>query len=104
MPEHIERINHASASVLTCREVGHAWDPERDSGVTTNKAGRVIEFQRLCSCLRCGAKRKQVIEVPSFRVKTTTITYPDGYLLSGSRIHKSDVRREVLDRITRARQ
>lgn len=97
MPARIEDVGGLG---LECRELGHLWrlSLHHDTNLT-ERGRRVVEFTRHVECGRCGAKRKQVIEVPSFRVKSTTITYPDGYLLTGARASKPLVRQEVLRRI-----
>lgn len=83
---------------LGCREFGHAWQASGHTNIV-RRGTKVIEFTRVAVCLRCEASRSQKISVPDFRIVSTSRTYPEHYLLVGrERVHKADVRYEVLTR------
>lgn len=87
-------LSEMQSVVLFCREQ-HLWDFRGDFDIVTRgRTKRVIEFKRHHVCLRCGADRTQVIDVPSFVVKKAKTIYPDGYLSSEGRLFNSDIRRE----------
>lgn len=94
-------ITNASENVLDCRDLGHAWHKTNDTNVTRGPRGKYIEFTRVDECERCGTTRRRVYEVPSFRIKSSSMTYADQYLApKGKRYARADARREAFRRFT----
>lgn len=100
MSAHLESLAAASDAVLDCRDMGHQWARTDDRNLTTNSRGQYIEFTRTDKCIRCGATRRRRIELPSFRIISTTMHYPDNYLApKGSRYTRADARATSFNRI-----
>lgn len=95
-------ITDAADRVLTCREMGHAWEWVNDPTVHYRN-GSWAEAEREDRCLRCEATRTRLIELPSGAILRTRMSYPDGYLAAkGVRFSRADARRETLSRFVRA--
>lgn len=94
------RLNDRSAASLECRDFNHSWRFLSDE-VTEGLSGLPVEFRRTMTCARCGSERREVFEVPSFRVVTRSYSYVDGYLVPGGRVLVADVRRESFERTHR---
>lgn len=100
MARFLPRLEQASQNVLSCRDLGHAWQHTDDHNIVTTARGSIIEFGRTDRCIRCGASRTRTMEVPSFRIKRTSVRYPDDYLAPrGSRYTRADARREDFSRL-----
>lgn len=95
-------ITDAADAVLTCREMGHAWEWVNDP-VVHYQNGAWARADREDRCLRCGTTRTRTIELPSGAILSTRMSYPDGYLAAkGTRFSRTDARRETLSRFVRA--
>lgn len=96
MAKAIKDIDKSDPNFLDCRDLGHQWDRTHDD-VTYGARKTVVEFTRNTVCQRCHCTRREVFEVPSFRRKSVSMWYPDGYLVEGrGRVFKREVRRAVL--------
>lgn len=84
------RLSALGEDVLQCRSMGHAWEHDTDFGhmyrAGSNGAPtqRMTSFQRREQCMRCDTVRIKRIELGAvITAKTTSIRYPDGYLIKG---------------------
>ena len=95
-------ITDAADRVLTCREMGHAWEWVNDPTVHY-RAGAWASAEREDRCIRCETSRTRLIELPSGAILATRMRYPEGYLaVKGARFSRADARREALSRFVRA--
>lgn len=68
---------------MLCRDLQHAWSP-----FTAKREKKHII--RVLTCLRCHAKKEQVMDLRGY-VKKTRMTYPHGYLRpGGGRLTRTD--------------
>jgi len=76
-----------------CRDLRHAWYRDGDT-VLVRRYGRVRQFARQLTCIRCGTTRADEYKVSGDLVPRTKVkyVYPPGYLIPGG-ISVADVRR-----------
>lgn len=95
----IKDLSEASNAALLCRTEGHEtrWLTDR---VTMDRRGkRVIEFDRIKKCRRCGYTMTKTVDARTWTVTKRTPGYPDDYLIAGQgRIPAADVYREQFSR------
>ncbi len=79
-----DRTAEMTHETLACRSDSHWW------GVLPTTAKRRAELaelaerglrERLALCHRCSAERRQIIDAETFDVISSSIKYPEGYLL-----------------------
>ena len=92
----VEGLNELDPLFLFCR-INHLFDFRGDTNIERQR-GVILRWVRMSECLRCGAEKEEVIDGRTFKVVRNKIHYPDGYLSSGGRISKSEVRREQMSR------
>lgn len=77
-----EWFNSMPKSYATCRDVRHAWDhtdeywnagPARQHPMALGMAVREL------ACIRCGAKKYQILNKTSGKIMAVKYKYPDGY-------------------------
>jgi hypothetical protein len=100
----LDSLTEADHNVLDCRDMGHAWARSNDANVVMGHGGVIVEFAREDVCARCRAVRVRTMEVPSMRISSVSIRYPDDYLATpGQRWARADARREQYERVLRER-
>ncbi|QDF17928.1 hypothetical protein SEA_GORKO_83 [Gordonia phage Gorko] len=76
-----------------CRIYGHAWDAVGD--IIFNAEG----YWETLGCLRCGLRRRALVERRTGYIKNRTYTYPKGYHIKGGldRAQRGKVRLKVME-------
>lgn len=89
---------------LTCRgRRQHPWELQTDFNVTTNRAGRIVEFKQVLHCPRCTATATDTYEVTKQgrfkRMGQRQYDYADGYQMRrGVKMPLDDARDQLLMR------
>lgn len=73
---------------IECRDLKHPW-----RGFKAREAG--AGFQRTLRCARCGAEKDQELNRRGHVIYTSSVRYPEGYLLKGQGAMSSDARDEL---------
>lgn len=81
MPKRAKGAEDLSGKARHCREFGHHWKWKHDFAIVYDAKNRPIEATRWLNCGSCGTERKDVIEIPSFRLVSRSYEYPDHYLV-----------------------
>lgn len=83
-------LDQYEESFLECRGLAHAW-----SSVGFFQDGGYVS--RLVRCARCGTEKVQTMRTNGSFVRNR-YEHPEGYLIAGGGVTKTDVRYEVLRR------
>jgi hypothetical protein len=102
-PDAKTALTSMNDAVLECRDRHqHAWRYDGDWNLTYSSRGRLIEFTRTSTCMRCERAVQVQTFDGSFRlVKKTQVRYQPGYLLEpgSGRLAREDLLREQLARM-----
>lgn len=79
-----DRTTSMSEDVLACRSDSHWWRTAPSGSKQRERNADLLADglrERHSTCARCTAERKQLVDVETYEVVSSTIKYPDGYLL-----------------------
>lgn len=97
MPSHVRLL---SDTHLDCRESGHWWEHTNDFVPARKQRTGTPYFHRYHRCAKCHSVREQLLDMFDQELLVTHYMHSDGYLMTGGRPTKSDVRLEVTRRVT----
>ncbi len=94
-----DRTTRMSEDVLACRSDSHWWRTTPSGAKQRERNADLLADglrERFSNCARCTAERRQLVDVETYEVVSSTIKYPDGYLLTekgGGRLPRREARR-----------
>lgn len=94
------RTANLSYAALVCRSMSHPWDRVKIAPARRAQLLALGQTETVWNCIRCGARRIDLFELPSFDTLSTRIEYPQGYLIDKGtgRLPKVMARRALYDR------
>lgn len=69
-------------AALTCRSMNHPWDRQKLPPSRRLELLRLGQTETVWQCLRCGSRRIELFELPTFDTLSTRIEYSYDYLMS----------------------
>lgn len=85
----------ATTEYLECRQYGHVFRPTH-KGWITEGAGRDVEYLKRLRCKGCESSRYDYYD-RSLEFSHRHYEYPDGYLVDGFTVRRSDANRRELE-------